>query len=189
MDERNYEVYRHTNLTNGKVYIGASRLGWETRWKSKYRSNRRLNLDIGLTTEADWSHEVLASGLTMDEARKEEIKQIALHNAVEPKFGYNQRIVSAGVVSGSEPWEEERIRKISRSQAKRWEAPERKKRGRVNFRHREESKKKTSDTLSDRYGKPVYCIENGTVYPGIKVAARETGCDHKIIKEILAGKR
>lgn len=182
-------MYRHTNLTNGKVYIGASRLGWETRWKSKYRSNRSLNLDIGLTTEADWSHEVLASGLTMDEARKEEIKQIALHNSVDPTRGYNQKIVSFGVASGDEPWEEGRILKISRSQAKRWETTERKERGRSKFTRPEEANVRASTTLSERCGKPVCCLETDTVYAGIKVAARETGCDYKTIKEILAGTR
>ncbi len=189
MDERNYEVYRHTNLTNGKVYIGASRLGWETRWKSKYRSNRRLNLDIGLTTEADWSHEVLAGGLTMDEARKEEIKQIALHNSVDPTRGYNQKIVSFGVASGDEPWEEGRIQKISRSMAKRWGASERKAKGQTKFKRPFEANAAASETLSARVGKPVYCLETCKTYRSIGEASRVLECNQKVVKAVLDGKR
>lgn len=189
MDERNYEVYRHTNLKNGKVYIGASRRGWQARWKDKYRSNRKLNADICSTTEADWSHDVLARGLTKEEAKSEEVRQIELHNAVDPDRGYNQRVVSSGVASGGEPWEEERILKISQSQAERWRSSDRGEKGKTKFKHTEESKIKTSAVLSDRCGKRVYCVESGAVYPGIKVAARETGCNHKTIKEILAGAR
>lgn len=87
--ERSYQVYKHTNLTNGKVYIGATANDWQSRWSQGYKRNKRLRADMSETDETQWTHEALAVGLTREEAMKEESRQIKLHDATNPEKGYN----------------------------------------------------------------------------------------------------
>lgn len=86
-----YTVYMHT-CPNGKKYIGlTSKENLQDRFRSGhgYKNNTDFNNAI---IEFGWrniSHEVLASGLTSDEAEKIERDMIALYKSNDPEYGYN----------------------------------------------------------------------------------------------------
>lgn len=86
-----YTIYMHT-CPNGKKYIGlTSKENLQDRFRSGhgYKNNTDFNNAI---IEFGWrniSHEVLASGLTSDEAEKIERDMIALYKSNDPEYGYN----------------------------------------------------------------------------------------------------
>nr|DAE36965.1 MAG TPA: intron associated endonuclease [Bacteriophage sp.]DAH34586.1 MAG TPA: intron associated endonuclease [Bacteriophage sp.] len=86
-----YTVYMHT-CPNGKRYIGlTSKENLQDRFHSGhgYKNNTDFNNAI---IEFGWrniSHEVLASGLTSDEAEKIERDMIAFYKSNDPEYGYN----------------------------------------------------------------------------------------------------
>lgn len=87
---RTYIVYTHTNKINGKVYVGMTSQSAEQRWKNGrgyhgmhfYRAIQKYGWD-------NFSHEVIADGLTRNEACQLEKQLISEHNATDPQHGYN----------------------------------------------------------------------------------------------------
>ncbi len=98
MKDKNWCVYKHTNLVNGKIYIGITSKKPEQRWSNGngYWSNRHFYNAI---KKYDWnkgfSHEILESGLLEEEAKQKEIEYIAKFNSLAPN-GYNQTIGGEG---------------------------------------------------------------------------------------------
>ena len=84
-------VYKHT-APNSKVYIGITSCTPEVRWQGGYgyKANSRFFRDILKYGWDNIKHEILASGLSKDDALKMESAQIALHNSMLPQYGYNQ---------------------------------------------------------------------------------------------------
>lgn len=85
-----YFVYVHTNKINGKKYIGITRQLPERRWKKgagydkTYFGNaiKKYGWDC-------FEHEILAAGLTKEEACKMEIDLILKNKSNVREFGYN----------------------------------------------------------------------------------------------------
>lgn len=86
-----YFVYKHT-CPNGKIYIGITGCTPEVRWQGGYgyKDNGRFFKDILDYGWRNIKHEILAQGLTKEEALKMESAQIILHNSMLPQYGYNQ---------------------------------------------------------------------------------------------------
>jgi hypothetical protein len=86
-----YFVYKHTT-PNSKVYIGITSCTPEVRWQGGYgyKNNSRFFKDILKYGWDNIEHEILAEGLTKDEALQMESAQITLHNSLLPQYGYNQ---------------------------------------------------------------------------------------------------
>lgn len=86
-----YFVYRHT-CPNKKVYIGITSCTPEVRWQGGYgyKNNGRFFKDILYYGWSNIEHEILAEGLTKEEALQMESAQITLHNSLLPQYGYNQ---------------------------------------------------------------------------------------------------
>lgn len=95
--EKKYLVYKHTNKTNKKVYIGiSSKRDPEERWRKGYgyKSNKAF---WGAIEKYGWDgfdHEVLMTGLTEEEAKAAEKELIAKHKSncaryQNPSYGYN----------------------------------------------------------------------------------------------------
>lgn len=74
----NFTVYRHTNNVNGKVYIGITSLPVEKRWKngSSYKTSRYFFMAIKKYGWDGFTHEILATGLSKEEAQKIEVDLI-----------------------------------------------------------------------------------------------------------------
>lgn len=92
MEERKYLVYKHTS-PSGKVYIGMTKQTAEGRWKNGfgYQSSPHFWNAIQKYGWDNFSHEVLHEELSVDDACKLEQKLIAEYNAMDRRFGYNER--------------------------------------------------------------------------------------------------
>lgn len=89
MEERNYIVYKHTT-PNSKVYIGITKQKPSQRWQNG--KGYRGQLFYNAIEKYGWSnikHEIIASGLTKEEAENMEIELITKYKSNERKFGYN----------------------------------------------------------------------------------------------------
>lgn len=89
-----YSVYKHTNLINGKVYVGITRRNPKDRWgKNGYNYKTSGNIHFSSAIEKygwdNFSHEILLSGLSKKEAEDKEVELIALYQATNPNVGYN----------------------------------------------------------------------------------------------------
>jgi hypothetical protein len=92
----NWSVYKHTNKTNGKVYIGITGIAPEDRWRygggyflQKYFYNAILKYGWD-----GFTHEVLYTNLTQKEAQEKERELIAKYKSnyrrySNPNYGYN----------------------------------------------------------------------------------------------------
>lgn len=96
MDNRVFCVYCHTNLTNGKKYIGQTCNKPENRWSNGngYKTQTYFYNAIQKYGWDGFRHEILFDGLTQEEANFYEIKMIAEFNSTNPNYGYN--ITSGG---------------------------------------------------------------------------------------------
>ena len=88
MSDRNFYVYKHTSPSN-KVYIGIT-INPKKRWnKSHYKYNEHFNNAINKYGWNNFKHEILFSGLTVDEAKQKEIELISYYDSTNPFKGYN----------------------------------------------------------------------------------------------------
>lgn len=88
-----YCVYKHYNPINHKVYIGQTKKSNPNdRWQSGqgYQKNPAFFDDIIKYGWDNFIHEILAQGLTKEEADKLESYYIKIYQAYLPEFGYNR---------------------------------------------------------------------------------------------------
>ena len=89
MKDNKWSVYKHT-CPNGKVYIGATSKLPRVRWNYGY--GYRNSAFYSAISEYGWNnilHEIVASGLTREQAYEMEEKLIAEYDATNPEKGYN----------------------------------------------------------------------------------------------------
>lgn len=89
--DRKYYVYIHTNLLNSKKYIGITCRSPEIRWNHGrgYASNSHFWRAIEKDGWDNFSHEIIAEGLTQYDAHRLEIELIQYYKTTDPNFGYN----------------------------------------------------------------------------------------------------
>lgn len=85
-----YKVYKHTS-PSGKVYIGITKQEPTRRWQNGYGyyDNRKFMNAIRKYGWDNFTHEILHSGLTKEEAERIEVELIAKYDCI--KNGYNLR--------------------------------------------------------------------------------------------------
>ena len=85
-----YTVYKHTTPSN-KVYIGLTKQTVSRRWRKGegYRKNIHFYRAIKKYGWDNIKHEILATNLSKEDAKRLEIQLIAEYNSTNPKFGYN----------------------------------------------------------------------------------------------------
>lgn len=85
-----YCVYKHTS-PNGKVYIGVTSTSTKRRWGngSGYVHNEHFYRAIQKYGWDNFTHEILSTGLSAEDAAVEERQLIALYCANDPQHGYN----------------------------------------------------------------------------------------------------
>lgn len=86
----NYTVYRHI-FPNGKIYIGMTRQDPLRRWNNGrgYRTQTLMSRAINKYGWENVQHEIVAFGLSKEQAERMEIDLIASEKANDPKYGYN----------------------------------------------------------------------------------------------------
>lgn len=115
MQENNYCVYKHTSPSN-KVYIGITGKEPEIRWCNGmgYPNNKHFTNAINKYGWENFTHEILFTNLTKEEACQKEIELIAFYKSNQSKFGYNQSTGGECHTQGCH-WTEEHKRKTSES--------------------------------------------------------------------------
>lgn len=100
MEKRIWCVYVHTNLTNGKCYVGiTSQYPVEKRWQLGWGYHEQPKFFKAIE-EFGWNgfeHKILETGLTEQEAKQKEVKYIELFDSYRNGYnstfgGNNQRI-------------------------------------------------------------------------------------------------
>jgi group I intron endonuclease len=215
MDEPNrsfiYSVYKHTNLTNNKCYIGITRRDPKVRWgHNGYNYTNSVNKHFANAIEKygwdGFAHEVLFSGLSKEDAENKEIELIAQYKSNQAEFGYN--IENGGNCRGKTA--EITKQRISQSNTgkKRTEEAKQKMRD-VALRTAKERSERLrqhrlgcpswnagmvlSEEYKDKMKSTTYhavrCVETGVVYKSISFAARELGLQAPNISKVCNGLR
>lgn len=212
-----YCVYKHTS-PRGKVYIGITSLPPQRRWQYGwgYRQNTHFFSAIKKYGWENFSHEILFSNLTKEEAEAKEIELIAKFDSANKDKGYNLDLGGNSVGKTSE----ETRRKIS-------ESTKGEKSAHYGKHHSEEAKRKMSVAAKNRppmsaetrrkigeaergekhwtYGKslseehrmrlsqshckPIECVETKTIYSSALDAAQQTGINQGNINSCCSGRR
>lgn len=199
-----YCVYIHTNIENGKVYIGITCQSLKSRWlKGKgYESQTKFYNAIKKYGWDGFYHDVLYYDITKEQAEQIEIELIKIHNSIDDGYNLSNGGNSTGKHSdetkrkissshmGIRPSEEVRL-KLSEGRTgeknHQWG-----KRGELSpmygKRHKEETKRKMS---TDRQGgknanaKRVYC--DGVIYDCAKDCAIRYGIPVTTLRGWLNG--
>lgn len=194
----NYCVYKHTS-PSGKVYIGITCKNPEYRWNHGrgYWQNQYFTNAIQKYGWENFSHEVLFSGLSKEEAETKEVELIALYDSTNREKGYNHEL--GGNTRGKTT--QETRQKISQSRkgkcvgedhpmyGKHLSAERRHKisvanRGKCLPRSEEHRRR-----ISEVRRKPIVCIETGITYNSGLEAEEQTGISRANICACCAGER
>lgn len=198
-----YIVYKHTDPT-GKVYVGITKQRPQKRFDygRGYKHNARFREAIRRYSWAGLRHEIIASGLTQEEAEAKEAELIAKFNSTNPRHGYN---VKTGGIRGTGLTPEGRKRLAERTRGdknptKVYGHPMQGK------HHREESRLKMSAAAKARKGRvcsnetraklqaaqikcAVMNLDTGETFEGIHAAGRAYGLEPSKICAVCKGKR
>lgn len=97
VNEKEYFVYKHV-FPDNKVYIGITSMKPERRWNKGKGYRRKIKGKwcqphmAKAVAQYEWDeieHEVIATGLSKEEARAMESELIARYKSNEPEHGYN----------------------------------------------------------------------------------------------------
>lgn len=193
-----YIVYKHT-APNGKCYIGITKRTMEQRARNGrgYLNNRAFYNAILKYGWENFTHEILESGLSPEEANEKERYYIKLYRSRSNENGYNiesggctqfalgeetkRKISEAMKGKSSPPRSEETRRKLSNSLKGRTFTPE-------HCRHISEGKLGTQAGKNNPRARKVLCVETGIIFDTIKEAGAFKGGSEKNIIACCAGR-
>lgn len=118
MEDKKWCIYKHTNIINGKPYIGITSLKPSLRWRSNGEGYKHCRYFYNAIQKYGWdnfSHEIIETNLTKEDACKKEVEYIKLFNSQIPN-GYN---IDEGGSSGSKC--KKSILAISKNKTKKYE--------------------------------------------------------------------
>lgn len=179
--EKTWCIYCHTNIINGKRYIGQTSQSLDKRWQNGfgYREGTYIRKAIDKYGWENFKHEILEEGLTLNEANEREQYYIQLYKSYDAEYGYNLTMGGRNGVPNEE------TKKILSEKAKL-------RVGELNNQYgkhfSDEHKKKLS--ISNResaMSNPIKCIETGKVYKNAHDAGRETGANYTSILRCCKG--
>lgn len=172
--ERQYVIYLHRNLINGKVYIGQTTLLPSKRWKNGkgYPSNMHLRSAINKYGWENFEHIILEDFIgTPTQAANKEQQYIEIYNALDPEYGYNMKKgdvhVPRSMIEASVEWMKEHpeFGLARAADMHRWQKE-----------HPEEMAaitKKFQEAGAKAKMKPVRCVETGMIFESQCEAARQ----------------
>lgn len=170
-----YSVYCHTNKINGKKYVGATSQSVLARWENgkHYSRHTRFYRDITKYGWDNFTHEVLYTNLTKDQAEKVEKELIAKLDLTNPEKGYNA--FRGGYISKTVS--DSTRAKLSKN-SKGSNNPF------YNRKHSNESKRIMSERKPK---KAVRCIETNKLFKSLREAELITGVYHSDISKVCRG--
>jgi len=207
-----YCVYCHTNKINNKKYIGITRNIPERRWNNGrgYLNNDHFHRAIEKYGWHNFSHEILYTDLSKEQAEEIEIALIKEYDSANPEHGYNIELGGNGTgritdetrkrisdaLKGHGCSEETR-RKISISQTgKKYpnkpkpsrEQMEKLRLANIGRMPWNKGRPWTDKEKAKCNGKQVYCIELNRTYTTAHEASRELNIDFSSICKCARGK-
>lgn len=189
-------IYKITNKTNGKIYVGQTVRSLEERISEHKRKKKALiSQAIKKYGINNFDVEVIDSAKTIDDLNKKEIQWINHYNSLTPN-GYNQ-CEGGGNTSGYNHKEESKL-KMSEAKSGMYLGENNPFYGKT---HSEESKQKMSAaragrTLTDEWKKKigkscqkkVVNIDTGEVFESVKSAAEKYDLKDTHISRVCKGK-
>lgn len=149
--DKKYTLYKHTS-PSGKAYIGITSKPPSVRWGKdgkNYKNNAHFWAAIQKYGWENFYHEILAEGLSLDEACKLEREQIAALKSDSPKRGYN---IAPG---GEMPFVSEETKEKLRQRMKKWMG---------NPEHKESVRRKSQERWADPEFRAAHSGENAPRY-------------------------
>lgn len=199
-----FTVYKHTGPT-GKVYIGITRQKPENRWGadgSGYSHSPHFTAAIKRHGWAAFTHEIIAEGLTKEEAEKMEVELIAQYDSTNREKGYNAELGGStgpkhsartkqkiGEANKTRVWTAEARQKLRAYKKAHPTPPEvSRKIGDANRgrKHRPESIEKIRAAHPKR---AVKNIDTGNIYNSVTEASKATGTNMSKIVDVCRGRR
>lgn len=192
-DETKFCVYRHTSPT-GKVYVGVTSQNILARWRNGkgYPQNRHFTSAIEKYGWDSFTHEILFSDLSKDEAFAKEVELIRFHRSNNPDYGYNQSSGGEYATTGWHPSEETRRKQREAKLGKKLSEEHRRriKEGVHPFTHTEEARRKIGKAhrkyivIQMDYDGNVVALHETT-----RLAAEAIGCSQSLIIMACEGRR
>lgn len=210
---KKYCVYCHTNKINGKKYIGITSQKPQHRWKNGqgYRNNEYFFRAIEKYGWHNFTHEILYTDLSKEDAECIEVKLIAEYKTTFNQNGYN--IESGGNATKYVPKSTrkkisealkghsctaETKRKISEAQKGKVspkkgtkatpEQIERNRLAHIGQKAWNKGRPWTKEEKAKCGGKKVLCVETGKVYLTMHEASKQTGAAVSAICSCCKGK-
>lgn len=192
----NYIVYAHTNEINGKIYIGITHQKVEQRWRrgKGYKNQKYFYRAITKYGWGNFYHEIIASNLSEDEAKKFEISLILNFDTTNRMKGYN--ITRGGEGSrGFNPSKETRlkwskIRKglLSGKRNPMYGISPKERMDEGTYKQWLEKHKQTPTGADSPSSKKVVCITTGEIFDCIKDAGDKYGIQSSDITTCSQGR-
>ena len=200
---KRYLVYKHTS-PSGKVYIGITYKTIQDRKNDGYGHNAYFRAAIKKYGWDNFNHEVVADGLTLEEAHRLEKELIAETNSTDRIYGYNISPGGGAPFKGLKHTEATKA-KISKANKDKIVSSETRQRLSLALKGKQigdknpmYGKPKSVETIQKQYEshryqmKPVDQLDmDGTLlatYESINSAARELGTTKQNIRSCLIGK-
>ena len=201
MDGQNsYTVYIHTNIINNKKYVGLTRQTVEQRWQNGqgYKYCTLFNNAIKKYGWQNFSHEIVATGLSEEEACELERELIRDLHTCDKEYGYNifeggntahqtedtKRRISEAQLGIPKP--DDVVLKMRRAQAS--EETKTKISAALKGRKLSEETKAKMRNRTRVPHKKILCVETGVEYSTFAEAACQTGACASVIRRCCNGR-
>lgn len=177
-----YSVYIHTNKLDGKKYVGQTSQKPEYRWNNgkRYGHNEYFSRAILKYGWDNFSHEIVASNLTEDEANSLEETLIKELDTTNKDKGYNI-MLGGNMHRHTEETKQKMARtRTGRKHSKSW---------RKNISKALKGKENVNKAAVEAHRKRVKCVETNAIYSSQVDAEKETGISRKRISACLNGRQ
>ena len=177
---RSWCVYKHTLKETGQIYIGQTN-NIKNRWKpSAYKQCIKFYNAIQKYGWDNFDHEILADGLTLEEANELETKFIIEYDSINNGFNLN----TGGDNKLASPETKEKMSKTRKGVPKSKQHKQAISEALTGYKQTEEHKKHNRKA---QHRKSVECIETGEKYDSLAEAERQTGILGETISRQIRG--
>ena len=211
MEEKKYSVYIHINKINNKKYVGMTSDTPERRWggngigylKKKKDKDYQPAFAFAILKYGwdNFSHEIIDTNLTLEEASKLEVEKISEYQSDNPKYGYN--IEKGGKYNQISESTREKMRESHRGTKHSSETKQKISQSNIGKTFSKEVKDHLSEVHSQKKGEPIQdiipnykyneipckCVETEICYHSISTAARSVGSYSGNILKCITGER